>query len=1283
MEGVVTDTSRNIESNPYLYIPQLMALLGVITGLVYYHHMECWNRPHLKKAREQNRDVSLWWTYFRVYGLQMTYSVVLRLGTTIFTILPSLAVSGVVTYASQYYYDSVVQYALVDKLEPIREFLVKTNRKVLEIETSLNQIYERVEEIEKAYSNGKVKKYLAIQRAHRVQSLPLCSGKARSIRVAFVDTTPFATVQEIFANGFVLVILMAMCFIVSCIIIVTSYRVGLTVSVKVKTAIQMLIYEKSLQLRSSSYDETSAGMIINNSSVDAIAVQWFLQTIAISISVPFSVITTAVLIIWKVGMAGVIGLCAFVVCIPILSTIMKIQRSVQRKNLGFADARLKKCNELFHGIKLIKMCGWEELFSSHITEIRNQEIAQVRRIGLLYTVSAFVSQILPIVVPFIIFAVYSAISSTPLTPDIAFTTLALSNLTVGMLLRTATMIGMFVEALASNKRIERFISPDTDGSSIESDDIDVTCKNLGQFLDQDEDAKRLLQNGETMNYQAIQMSNTSKIGVVESAAQTIGPDIAIEIISGEFSWNKSQLPVLTNIHIQIPSGVLTIVIGKVGSGKTTLISALIGEVLTISGEVNINCKKNNISYVAQKAWLQNATVRENIIFGEKFDHARYQTVLDVCALNQDLDIFPGGDLTEIGEKGINLSGGQKQRISLARAVYSRTDIVVMDDPLSALDAHVGAHVMEKAILDFLLVEKRTVILVTHHVQYAEYAKKVVVMESGNILHQGNLVDIRRNDPELYSQWKRLLTSVSESESESTDERVDEPKKKSRSDKNQLTMANSKEIEEQASKRLFQKMLHRIIYAPMRFFETTPVGRILNRFAHDTMAVDLRIWMTFNVTLSALLTLLTLAVVNSIANLYFLIVITVGIIFFYMMGKYTLTAPRELRRLDNITKSPVLAQLSETLGGLTTIRAYRAQNRFRQRMEELLEQNNLSQLYLFVAFQLVLIILTMFGVILILLSGIGTLIMSVYGGIEPSLVGVAVTTSLMVCIVLSFMFMQVIEIITYMNGVERVIEYTQLTIEEYKGDIDPPVDWPNKGSIRINNLSARYAEHLDPVLHNINIHFKPGHKVGICGRTGSGKSSLTLALLRIIDIIEGSIFVDGIDITKVPLLTLRNRISIIPQDPVLFSGTIRFNMDPEARYSNEEIWHALEIAQLNDDVKQMNGQLDADVKEGGDNFSAGQRQLFCLARAFLRKTKILIMDEATASIDLQTDARLQEVVAVAFSDKTVITIAHRISTILDSDLVLVLSNGRVMEYDTPQNLLKKDGSMFSSLVNGSN
>ncbi|XP_077989339.1 ATP-binding cassette sub-family C member 9-like [Glandiceps talaboti] len=1168
-----------------------------------------------------------------------------------------------------------------------------------------------------------------------------------------VQDTSYVSVEEFFSNGFVLATMICVSELARLVLWAYSMLLANDLSIKNVSALKMAIYEKLLRLSTSSLLSTgvNVGQITNLLAVDCNSLILFGRVMAVAI--------------------------------PSIITIE-------------SDRRIQLSNEIFQGIKLLKLYGWEERLAEKISSIRQSELKYIFSLGKVvsFTEQKWLLGGTGIPVPrspvkelldFLagrrlstvsangqtkVLTTYAHISPEPLVPGTVFKTVALSNVMVPTLMILVPFTGLVTQAIAAVNRIGQFLAMDElknqiDGKEItdngfdfttsEDEDDDIIHRNKASSTEPESYYnKRKLQTDEDSVNESTHLieaeyppSYTSHLNVnlnssfVPTEKNVELPEgIAIQVKNGSFSWceDSSELH-LNDINVKFQAGELTMIVGSVGSGKSSLLLAILGEMTLMSGKVKFNKEHSRISYSAQKAWLQNDTLRNNILFGEPYEEERYQRVLEVCAMKHDLNMLPAGDMTEVGEKGINLSGGQKQRISVARAVYAKSDVVILDDPLSALDVHVGAHIMERCIMTFLTEEKRTVILVTHQVQYVDNADQVVVMQNGSITHQRTMDAICKGGQ--YEEWQAVISTISGSGSASEVPVVPGVQGESSSDKPSESIGQFISKEEDAiakpswnvfwtylkvirlpyvclimvlfivavsfdtwvniwlsnwsqfeldavnnvtigdpqtrryytigytllivgfismvvvqcvcialfsilgSKRLQSQIFRNVIHAPMRFFDTSPIGRILNRFSSDLQILDLVIWTSTLTLCGFAVTILTTVITVVIAAPVTIVVLVLSVIGYVYLLKYMGSALREIRRLSNLTRSPILAHISTTAGGLSSVRAYGCQARFRKMMLKYNNDNVITDLFLYT-------ILRRANIILLLSS-------------------------------VSWCANHLIMFQVYLGNVERVQEYVDIAPENYNGKYKPENTWPAEGNVSLQDISVRYAANLDSVLRKVSLEFKSGSKIGICGRTGSGKSSLALALFRMIDTYRGRILIDGVDISNVPLLTLRNKMAIIPQDPVLFSGSIRYNLNPGGSSEDAELWQALDIAQLKGLVQDLPGQLDSEVCEGGDNFSVGQRQLFCLARAFLRKSKILVMDEATASIDSKTDAILQEVVRKEFADRTVITIAHRIGTILDSDMVLVLNDGKVQEFDSPQYLLSKEGSAFAALVHGSN
>uniref|UniRef100_A0A8B9FU45 ATP binding cassette subfamily C member 8 n=1 Tax=Amazona collaria TaxID=241587 RepID=A0A8B9FU45_9PSIT len=1045
---------------------------------------------------------------------------------------------------------------------------------------------------------------------------------------------------------------------------------------------------------------------------------------------------------------------------------------------------------MLRGIKLLKLYAWEHIFHSSVEETRQKEMTSLKSFALYTSISIFMNAAIPIAAVLITFVVHAHLTrNADFSPSVAFASLSLFHILVSPLFLLSSVVRSTVKALplkvVNRKRPAR------------------------------EDWN---------NYS----SHTRRpINITEA------DDFCVKITSGFFTWTPEGPPALSNIDIRIPQGQLTMIVGQVGCGKSSLLLAILGEMQKISGSIFwsscasdsetgedvrygilgtlfwfvclFSRKRGSVAYASQKPWLLNATVEENITFESPFNKQRYKAVIDACSLQPDIDILPHGDQTQIGERGINLSGGQRQRISVARALYQQTNVVFLDDPFSALDIHLSDHLMQEGILKMLREDKRTIVLVTHKLQYLPHADWIIAMKDGTIQREGTLKDIQKSETELFEHWKTLMNRQDQELEKETiietktvlertnlrrtmysreallkDDEEDEEEVTESDDEDNLSsvlhqrakmpwracgkylsaagilllpllvlsqllkhtvmvaidyclahwtsdaISGKTEIELKncsrcevcddfnhspyskvfsilcclgivlclvtsiavewtglkVTKKLHSSLLNKIILAPMRFFETTPLGSILNRFSADCNTIDQHIPATLEcLSRSTLLCVSALAVISYVTPMFLIALVPLAIMC-YFIQKYFRVASRDLQQLDDSTQLPLLSHFSETVEGLTTIRAFRYEAKFRQKLLEYTDSNNIASLFLTAANRWLEVRMEYIGACVVLIAAVTSITSCLYKQLSSGLVGLGLTYALMVSNYLNWMVRNLADMEIQLGAVKRINGLLKTEAENYEGLLSAsqiPQNWPDRGEIQIQNLSVRYDSNLKPVLKHVNAHISPGQKIGICGRTGSGKSSFSLAFFRMVDTFEGRIIIDGIDIAKLPLQTLRSRLSIILQDPILFSGTIRFNLDPEKKCTDSMLWEALEIAQLKHVVKALPGGLDAIVTEGGENFSQGQRQLFCLARAFVRKTSIFIMDEATASIDMATENILQKVVMTAFADRTVVTIAHRVHTILNADLVIVMKRGVILEYDKPEVLLEQEDSVFASFV----
>uniref|UniRef100_A0A8K9V8Y1 ATP-binding cassette, sub-family C (CFTR/MRP), member 9 n=1 Tax=Oncorhynchus mykiss TaxID=8022 RepID=A0A8K9V8Y1_ONCMY len=1162
----------------------------------------------------------------------------------------------------------------------------------------------------------------------------------------------FMSSNELLQNTSVLAVLLFLALVLQRTFLQASYYVTIETGINLRGALLAMIYNKILRLSTSnmSMGEMTLGQINNLVAIETNQLMWFLFLCPNLWAMPVQIVMGVILLYYLLGTSALIGASVIVLLAPVQYLIATKLADTQKSTLDQSTERLKKTTEILKGIKLLKLYAWENIFCDSVEDTRGKELTSLRTFALYTSMSIFMNAAIPIAAVLVTFVSHALINKSKPSSSEAFAALALFHILVTPLFLLSTVVRFAVKAMVSV-----FLSLYSVFLSLYSVFIPLYSVFLSLY-------------SVFLSLYSVFLSLYSVFLSLYSVFLSLY-SVFLSLYSVFLScvWSPGQL---------------TMIVGQVGCGKSSLLLAMLGEMQTLSGKVYwSNKNRYSVGYATQKSWLLNATVEDNITFGSPFNKQRYKTVIDACSLQPDVDLLPFGDQTEIGERGINLSGGQRQRICVARALYQNTNIVFLDDPFSALDIHLSDHLMQEGILKFLQDDKRTVVLVTHKLQYLIHADWIIAMKDGSVLREGTLKDIQTHDVELYEHWKTLMNRQDQ-ELEKIDNCQTALERKtlrrafySREAKNQVDDDEEEEEEEEeeddnmstttsrrskipwrvcwqylssggflmvflmvfskllkhsvmvaidywlvsltptmclcgvlcvfiilcgagialclitsltveflglsAATNLHHNLLNKIIHAPIRFFDVTPLGQILNRFSADTNIIDQHIPPTLeSLTRSTLLCLSAIGVIAFVTPSFLIALIPLAVSF-YFIQKYFRVASKDLQDLDDSTQLPLLCHFSETAEGLTTIRAFRHESRFKQKMLELTDTNNTAYLFLSAANRWLEVRTDYLGAVIVLTAAVAS-IWSSGKNLPSSMVGLGLTYALTVTNYLNWVVRNLADLEVQMAAVKKVNSFLSTESENYEGSMDTtqvPEDWPQHGEIKIQDLCVRYDPLLKPVLKHVNAYINPGQKVGICGRTGSGKSSLSLAFFNMVDVFEGRIIIDGIDICKLPLQTLRSRLSIILQDPVLFSGSIRFNLDPERTCTDDRLWEALEIAQLKNMVKALSGGLDAVVTEGGENFSVGQRQLFCLARAFVRKSSILIMDEATASIDMATENVLQKVVMTAFADRTVVTIAHRVHTILEADLVIVMKRGNILEIDKPETLLENEDGMFASFV----
>ncbi|XP_032595392.1 multidrug resistance-associated protein 1 isoform X8 [Drosophila grimshawi] len=1145
------------------------------------------------------------------------------------------------------------------------------------------------------------------------------------------------------------------------------------VGLRIRTALINCIYRKALRISNAARKQSTVGEIVNLMAVDAQRFMDLTTYLNMLWSAPLQ-IALALYFLWQqLGPSVLAGLAVMIIMIPLNGFIASRIKTYQIRQMKYKDDRVKLMNEVLSGIKVLKLYAWEPSFEKQVLDIRDKEIATLRSTAYLNASTSFLWSCAPFLVSLVTFATYLLSSeANQLSVEKVFVSLALFDI----MKLPLTIIPMLTVDIAETQ---------------------VSVGRINKFLNSEE----------------LDPNN------VQHDASKPHP---MTIENGFFSWGEEDEITLKNINIEVRQNNLVAIVGTVGSGKSSVIQAFLGEMEKISGSVNT---VGTMAYVPQQAWIQNATVRDNILFGKPYDRKRYNRVIDACALRTDIEILSAGDQTEIGEKGINLSGGQKQRISLARAVYSDADLYLLDDPLSAVDAHVGKHIFEEVIGPKGMLAKKTRVLVTHGITFLPQTNNIYVMKLGEITESGTYSELLKSkgafsdflmqhlqegdveeeeidqikrqlsqtDPELVVPFEKAIAlarteSLSDSISinsasslmggslrrrgkrqnsydsggsaASLKKKQEIEGKLIETEKSQtggvdfavykhyiksvgifLSVAtlvlnfvfqgfqigsnlwltkwsNDKEVENDTGLRnmylgvygafgvgqvvtsflstlalslgciysaeyLHETLVHFVLRWPMELFDITPQGRIVNRFSKDVDTCDNTLPLNLRVAVMQMFAVLATIVVISISTPIFLAVIVPIAFIYYFAQRFYVATSRQLMRLESVSRSPIYSHFGETVTGVSTIRAYTVQDRFIDESDGKVDKNQVCKYPSLIANRWLAVRLEMVGNLIILFASL----FAVLGGqTNPGLVGLSVSYALQVTQTLNWLVRMSSDIETNIVSVERIKEYGETKQEapwELESDKQKPKNWPADGRVEFQNFQVRYREGLDLVLRGVSFNITGGEKVGIVGRTGAGKSSLTLALFRIIESAGGKILIDGVDIASMGLHMLRSRLTIIPQDPVLFSGSLRSNLDPFEIKTDEELWKALELSHLKAFAKSLAAGLNHEISEGGENLSVGQRQLVCLARALLRKTKVLILDEATAAVDLETDDLIQKTIRSEFKECTVMTIAHRLNTILDSDKVIVLDKGQITEFASPDELLGNPKSAFYSMAKDAN
>ena len=1212
---------------------------------------------------------------------------------------------------------------------------------------------------------------------------------------------------------------------------------------------QCLLFDKLLKVSPSSMKERAEmGEVTNFLQIDSFRLTFLMMSSPEIITLPTNLIGYCYMLFKFFGFSFIFGIVVLVIFLLINSFFMKKFKKLHKTHMMLKDKRMKVITETFNNIKILKLYAWEDEFKNKIDIARENELQNQIESFNQHNLNSTIQWFAPVATSVVSIGAYQYFHDKLKIEDI-MTALRIFNSIQGPIIMIPGLISNFNEVAISMKRIQKYLFQDeiNPGNIIKKDkymdDNNLSIKivngnyswgvpptSLAEIRMQDLKArgisfdkfkmpppkgKQFMPPKKKENLPSIELSTKMKDSGSDSDSSENTNDVSfistdsnkknkfinkIEKIQGGFGFNffgakedkkKKKInplePVLKNINFEIKKGEFICIIGEVGSGKSSLLQALLNSMLPLSGNSKIYLN-GSISYVSQIPWIRNATIKDNILFYQSYDEERYNQIINISELRQDLEIFEAGDLTEIGEKGINLSGGQKARVSIARALYVDKDIYIFDDPISALDANVGMKVMKNCIIKFL--SNKTRILVTHALQYISFSDRIIYMNKGEIKWMGTYEEIKEQDffktfyekmnkenNEEKPMLKRKTSKDKREEflkrSDSGDEindNIDKNKDNSHKELNagKIKKIMKEEIKEtgkvklsvykdflmkiggiytiiimlilmiimdlsrsaqdlwlgywtknqepsknkfyfliftlfgvagcsftyckvkvqsncniRASRKIHKEMVESLIRAPIpTFHETVPKGQILNRFSSDINSVDRGGMDSFLNIFSTLISFVTCIGICAYYEPYSFLTIPPILYVGRKISNFYRNSSRELQRIESGKRSPVLNLCNEVIPGTTTIRAFEYQRKYMSLFHEKVDEhlkfriitNGCNQW-----FDMNLDLIS-FSFVAFLIS------FTIFFRDKFSAQAVAIIYTY--CDRMKGCLIRGLHTLTWyensMIGYERCVEFTQCPSEAplKKINDDSLGNWPQKGKIEFVNFSVKYRPDTEIVLKNINFVIQGNEKVGIVGRTGSGKSTITLCLFRILEATEGKILIDDVDISSVGLDKLRKNLTIIPQDPALMVGTLRYNIDPLERSSDNDILNVMKKIGFDYIVKRSNEGLNQEIEEGGSNLSVGEKQLICITRAILRKSKIIVMDEATASIDYKTEEIIQKAINELLNDSTLITIAHRIKTIINYDKIMTLDNGQVVDFDTPKNLLNDKTSLFYELYSKS-
>lgn len=1192
-----------------------------------------------------------------------------------------------------------------------------------------------------------------------------------------------------------------------------TFQNSMMTGAQAKAVLTKAILDKSFTLNGQSRHDYPVSKITSMMGTDLARIDFAVGFQPFIISFPVAVGIAIGILCHNIGAPAMVGIGVTFVFIAGMGLVTKKLFVYRASANKFTDARVNYMKEVLSNLKMIKFYSWEIPYFDRITENRTKEMSIIYNMQMVRNMIVSVAMSLTLFASMASFLVVYAISGSTKSPADIFSSVSLFNSLTQQIFMLPLALSTAADAAVGIRRVAGYLAAEeTDPEALKTE----VRPEMEEYM-HDNNLSVKVSNA-TFKWDTYEKEKDDS----ETSADTVKEEIKSltekndqsahlgksDLSSGSSTELETTIfDSLRNIDLEIKKGEFVAITGLIGTGKTSLLNAIAGFMGRKLGSVDIV----GSLLLCGVPWIQNTTVKENILFGNPLDEKKYQEVIYACSLESDLEILPAGDQTEIGERGITLSGGQKARINLARAVYANTDTVLLDDVLSAVDARVGKHIVNSCLMGLML--KRTRILATHQLSLIGDADRIIFLKGDGTIEVGLMDDLKERVPE----FRELMAYNAEAKDDEEEEEfenaenqtmdleqekefiakqitrqstiVDEEAAHHDVDANKgkdgrLILDEEKAVNAilfdvirdyvkfgsgvfkyysivpviilltmvavfcqlftntwlsfwtahkfagksngfyigfyvmftvlafvfvsvqfmvlaymtiKASTVLNIKAVERVLRVPMAYMDTTPMGRIINRFTKDTDTLDNEIGNQLRMVVYIFSNIVGVLILCVIYLPWFAIAIPALVFIFVAISNFYQSSGREIKRLEAVQRSLVYNNFNETLSGMDTIKAYKREAMFVDKNSTLLNTMNESY-YITIANQRWLAIhldfvATLLAVVISLLC-----VFRVFS-INSSSVGLLLSYVLQIAGQLSLLVRMLTQVENEFNSVERICEYAFKLPEEAPAIISettPPPSWPAAGQIRFENASLAYRPGLPLVLKNLNMDIKPTEKIGVCGRTGAGKSSIMAALYRLSELESGKIEIDGLDISKLGLHSLRSKLSIIPQDPVLFKGTIRKNLDPFGDSSEEELWTAMVRAglielsklamiksqdQLSENLYKFH--LEREVDDDGSNFSLGERQLISFARALVRGSKILILDEATSSVDYETDSKIQSTIVREFKDCTILCIAHRLKTILNYDRILVLDKGEIKEFDTPWNLFNLKNGIFQQMCSKSN